>query len=137
MKGIDRWSHSHRFQAGILDSCIAFGKRNSHLGSHTFGKLRCTHIPGNKMTNTIPKGAKKKPLYFPVATATKRGTLLVYTCCLCIPTGLTFLIFNEELLIAALVYHCFIFSASDIFLPSSVAVVCEMNRFFFFTVTCN
>lgn len=62
----------------------------AYAGSHTFKKTRYTHTPGSKMTNTIPKGAKKiKLLYFPITMVTQGGTIPVYTCCLSVPTGLT------------------------------------------------
>ena len=80
---------------------------NSNLGNHNFRKLKYASTAGRKITNTIPKRAKKMKLpYFPVS-----GTIPVYTCGPSVPTCLTFpsdfKFFNEELLIGALVDFCF------------------------------
>ena len=47
-------------------------------------KLSHSSIPGRKITNTIPKGAKIEASLSPI-----NGTIPVYTCCVSIPAALT------------------------------------------------
>ena len=78
---INRWSQSHRYQVGILGSCIVINLVNSNLGNHTFRKLRHIGVPHRRIKNTIHRGARKKELlYFPV-----NGTIPVDTCCARVP----------------------------------------------------
>lgn len=108
---------------------------NSNLGNHNFRKLKYASTAGRKITNTIPKRAKKMKLpYFPVS-----GTIPVYTCGPSVPTCLKFpsdfKFFNEELLITVSADFYFVFSASDMVLANTVGDVCTINRFF--TLTCD
>lgn len=47
-------------------------------------KLNHSSIPGRKMTNTTPKGAKIEASLSPIS-----GTIPVYTCCASVPGALT------------------------------------------------